>query len=416
MSVGTGSVATNDLQERLRGLLQRQPKGASLLQEFYTDPEIYARDLSRVHLRRWLCVGHASRIPNPGDWFLYDVAEESIVVVRGRDGEVRALVNVCRHRGSQVCYEREGSSRLLVCPYHAWTYDLDGKLRSARHMGSDFDASAHSLRSIHARVVEGLGVVCFADDPPALDDVQSVLGESLGCYGWREARVAHRQTYTVDANWKLVTENYEECYHCRPAHPEFSRYHASEKPDAEVEELREAARARARSLGIDVPDVFHWPGGRAGQEGVASYFDATYPGSVTGSEDGGPVAPLMGDFRDYDGGFRYVEVGPASFFLAYPDHGVVYLFVPRAPRRTDMEITWLVRGDAREGVDYELERLTWMWHVTSLADKKIIDHNQRGVCSRYYRPGPYGPMEWITRSFVEWYLEQIAPEDHRAQP
>ena len=80
-----------------------------------------------------------------------------------------------------------------------------------------------------------------------------------------------------------------------------------------------------------------------------------------------------------------------------------------------MEITWLVRGDAREGSDYERERLVWMWHVTSLADKTIIDHNQKGVSSRYYRPGPYGPMEWMASGFTEWYLEQIAPEDHRAQ-
>ncbi len=253
--------------------------------------------------------------------------------------------------------------------------------------------------------------VCFAEDPPGLDDVVRVLGDSLGRYGWAGARVAHRETYSVEANWKLVTENYEECYHCRPAHPEFARFHATEQPEGdEIAALREAVRARGRSLGIDIPDVSDWPAGRVpGQEGLGCYFDAIYPGAVTGSEDGKPVAPLMGDFEDYDGGFSYVEVGPASFFLAYPDHGVMYLFVPMASQKTDMEISWLVRRDAREGVDYDRERLTWLWHVTSLADKKIIDHNQKGVNSRYYRPGPYGPMESTSRSFTEWYLDQIAP-------
>ena len=398
-------------RQRVAGLLEKQPKGSSLLTGFYSDPDIFERDISRIHLRRWLCVGHASRIPNRGDWFVFDVAGESLIVVRGRDEQIRGLVNVCRHRGSHVCYEREGNARALVCPYHAWTYDLDGTLRSARHMGPDHDTSQFSLTQIHVRILEGLIFVCFAEDPPGLGDVERVLAGSLRRYGWSGAKIAHRATYSVDANWKLATENYQECYHCRPAHPEFSRHHATEKPDDETHELRAEVRRRALEMGIDIPEFSTWPHGSAsGEEGVNCSHDAAYPDSVTGSEDGRPVAPLMGDFSDYDGGFTYLEVGPTSYFLAYPDHGVMYLFVPSAPQKTDMEVIWLVRGDAQEGVDYERERLTWMWHVTSIADKRIIDHNQRGVNSRFYRPGPYGPMEPQALTFVEWYLDQVRPE------
>jgi phenylpropionate dioxygenase-like ring-hydroxylating dioxygenase large terminal subunit len=395
--------------DRIASLIERQPKGSPLLQEFYSDPEIFQRDIERIHLRRWLCVGHESRIPNQGDWFRFDVAEESIILVRGRDDEVRALVNVCRHRGSRVCYEESGNSRMLVCPYHAWTYDLDGRLRATRHMGADFDASPHALAQIQLRILEGLIFVCFADDPPGLEDAERMLRASLGRYGWSKARVAHRQTYSVDANWKLATENYQECYHCTPAHPEFSRWHATEKPDSEVVELRAAAAERARAMGIEIPTVEKWPYAAPGQEMADSSYDATYPGSVTGSEDGQPVAPLMGEFSSYDGGFCYADVGPASFFLAYPDHGLLYLFIPRAAQKTEMEIVWLVDENAREDVDYERAKLTWLWDVTSVADKLIIDQNQQGVNSRYYRPGPYGPMEAQTRSFTEWYLQQISP-------
>ena len=141
--------------DHIASLIERQPKGSALLHEFYSDPEIFRRDIDRVHLRHWLCVGHVSRIPKKGDWFRFDVAEESVILVRGRDDEVRALVNVCRHRGSRVCYEESGNTRMLVCPYHAWTYDLDGRLRAARHMGADFDASSHALQQIHLRVLEG---------------------------------------------------------------------------------------------------------------------------------------------------------------------------------------------------------------------------------------------------------------------
>lgn len=394
----------------VESLLERQPKGSPLLQEFYSDPEIFERDIERIHLRHWLCVGHQSRVREPGDWFRFDIAGESIIVVRGRDALLRALVNVCRHRGSRVCYEAEGSARMLVCPYHAWTYDLDGRLRAARQMGPDFDVSGQALPELHLRVLEGLIFVCFAPDPPGLESAERMLSASLRHYGWANARVAHRASYSVDANWKLVTENYMECYHCAPAHPEFSRHHATEKPDDEVAELRARAARRARAMGIEIPLVLDWPVSSAPDQEMADCsHDATFPGSVTGSEDGGPLAPLMGDFTDYDGGFTYLDVGPASFFLAYPDHGLIYLFTPRAPQKTDMEVLWLVRDDAREGKDYDRERLTWLWHVTSVADKQIIDQNQLGVNSRYYAPGPYGPMEAQTRSFVEWYLGQIHP-------
>jgi Rieske 2Fe-2S family protein len=160
-------------------------------------------------------------------------------------------------------------------------------------------------------------------------------------------------------------------------------------------------------MGIEIPDVLDWPFGTPGQEMADSFYDAIYPGSVTGSENGQPVAPLMGEFSDYDGGFCYADVGPASFFLAYPDHGMVYLFIPRTAQRTDMEIIWLVAEDAKEGEDYDRAKLTWLWDVTSIADKLIIDQNQQGVNSRYYHPGLYGPMESQTRSFSEWYLQEL---------
>jgi len=397
--------------EQLRELIAAHPKGCALQQVFYSDPSIYALDLERIFMRRWLCVGHESRIPRSGDYFVHDVAGESLIIVRGADQVVRALVNVCRHRGSEVCYEKEGHAKVLICPYHAWAYELDGSLRAARQMTESIDKSQYGLAQIHLRILEGLIFVCFADEPPKLDHAEQTLRASLGRYGWANAKVAHRGIYGVDANWKLAMENYFECYHCGPAHPEFATHHATERyltPEAKA--LREQAHARAKEMGIEIPYVANWPRANApGEEIVDAFHDATYPGSVTGSEDGQRVAPLMGDFTDYDGGFSYVDVGPASTFLAYPDYGVIYLFIPRDIQKTDMEIIWLVAKDAQEGVDYDRERLIWMWDVTSIADKKIIDHNQKGVNSRYYKPGPYSPMEEMPRAMTEWYLEQIAP-------
>jgi Rieske 2Fe-2S family protein len=398
-------------------LIQRHKPGFGLAQEFYRDPAVFQRDIARVHMRHWLCVGHVSRIPKPGDYFVYDIADESFIIVRDRAGEIRALANVCRHRGSQVCYEREGSSKAFVCPYHGWTYDLDGSLRNARLSGAEVDKSQYGLARLHLRIIEGLILVCCADEAPDLGEAERLLGSALGHYGWAKAKVVHRASYSVDANWKLTTENYMECYHCAPAHPEFSRFHSTAKPYEETEALRAAAERRARDMGVSIPLAVDWPWpAEPNGEGVNCAHDAMFEGAVTGSEDGKPVAPLMGDFSDYDGGFSYMEVGPASFFLAYPDHGVIYLFVPKAVQRTDMEILWLVHEDAREGEDYDLARLIWLWDVTSIADKKIIDHNQKGVNSSFYRPGPYHPMEVQARNFVEWYLNEIRDDGGAAAP
>ena len=396
------------LAGRMQELKADQPEGVALLQPYYSDPAIFDLDIERVHLARWLCVGHVSQVAEPGSWFRFDVAGESLIIVHGLDGEIRALVNVCRHRGSRVCYEQSGRSRRLMCPYHGWSYDMQGRLASAPRT-ENLDPSAYSLAQVHCRVSVGLIFVCFADSPPGMDFVDTTLRQSLGRYGWGSARVAHRASYSVTANWKLVTENYQECYHCRPAHPEFARFHATERPDSEVGELREQTAAKALAAGIEIPEINRWPGcDESGHEGIACSSDALYDDAVTGSRDGGPVAPLMGDFKDYHDGFMtYVDVGPSSFFLAYPDHGMMYLFLPRSVQRTDMEVIWLVDANAQEGVDYEVEALTWLWKVTSDADKKIIEENQQGVNSRFYVPGPYTPMERQTQDFTEWYLRQV---------
>jgi len=331
-------------------------------------------------------------------------------VVRGQDREVRALLNVCRHRGSRVCTQGSGHARggVFVCPYHAWSYGLDGRLRAARHMPDDFDRASHGLKSVHTRVLEGLIFVSFADTPLGLGHVEAALAGSARLYGWARAKVAHRETYPVRANWKLAVENYMECYHCGPAHEEYSRFHLYARPAPLNRAADERVRRRAGALGVAIGEVDYWGlNARRGEEAAGSARSALSEGAVTGSEDGRPLAPLMGQFPDYDGGVTFFDVGLTSDFLAYPDHGLIYRFIPNTVQSTDMEVIWLVREDARAGVDYDLERLTWLWKVTSLADKRIIELNQQGVNSRFYEPGPYTPMEEHAQRFVEWILSEL---------
>ena len=389
--------------------LARLRPGYALNREFYCEPQIFERERRRLLERHWHCAGHHSQVPEPGDFFTTELFGESLIIVRGSDREVRTLLNVCRHRGSRVCTEDSGRARGgFVCPYHAWNYTLDGSLRAAARMMPGFDRSAHALKRLHTQVIEGLIFISFAEQPLGLATVAQTLAGCARVYGWADAQVAHRETYAVRANWKLAVENYMECYHCGPAHEEYSRFHLYARPAALNHEADERVRQRARELGLAIGEASHW--GREappGEEAAACLRSSLAEGTMSGSQDGKPLAPLMGEFTEYDGGVTFFDVGLTSDFLAYPDHGLIYRFIPRSVHSTDMEVIWLVRGGARAGLDYDLERLTWLWKVTSMADKRIIELNQQGINSRYYEPGPYSEMEQDTRRLTEWILEEL---------
>jgi len=394
--------------QEISHLARSQPRMRALDQQFYRDPDVYALDMDRIFMNSWLYAGHQSEIPSVGDWFLYELAEESVIIVRSGENDINALLNVCRHRGSRICLEASGCSRRLTCSYHGWTYDLEGQLRAAAHMGEGFDKSGIALKRIHCEVIEGMIMINFAEQPAALDAARQELSDCLAPYHLARAKVAHRQSYPMRANWKLAVENYTECYHCAPAHPEYSRGHSLAEPEHKHSKLYEEMFARAPVCGLRDKQV-----NRIYQDATgfgADYLYERYPlvrGHVTGSEDGRPVAPLMGDIKDYYGGATDFQIGPVTFALAYCDYVVIYAFKPLDGDRSDCNITWLVDGDAEAGKDYDRDRLVWLWDVTTEADKRIIENNARGVNSRFYQPGPYSEMETYTWKFVDWYLEAL---------
>jgi Rieske 2Fe-2S family protein len=394
--------------KEIRKLAKQQSDRHALAQAFYSDPAIYRQDIERIFLKSWLYAGHWSEIPNVGDWLLYEFDSESVIIVRSAEQEVSALLNVCRHRGSRVCVESRGCSKLLRCRYHGWSYDLQGQLRAAAHMDESFDPSNIRLKKIPVEVLDGMIFINFADEPADFSAVRDGLADCLAPYGLENAKVAHRQNYPIAANWKLAVENYCECYHCAPAHPEYSMGHGLAHADSRTEALYEAVMSRADACGLSGREVNRMY--LAAPEFGADYAFERYPlirDHLTGSEDGRPVAPLLGSVRDYDGGATDLQVGPVSYALIYCDHAVIYHFKPLSLETADCDITWLVRGDAEEGVDYDRERLTWLWDVTTHADKAIIERNQQGVNSRYYVPGPLSTWEDYTWKFLSWYLETM---------
>ena len=399
----------NGIDFDLSALIAAQRAGHSLDQAFYGDPAIYAVECDRVVFRHWHYACHISQIPEAGCYRLFDVGGESFIVVRQKDGGVKALVNVCRHRGSRVCWAAGGKARSFVCPYHGWAYGLDGKLLAARMMPEDLDKESHGLSEIAAQVYQGLVLIHF--DPPGGDfeAASAALDESLAPFELARTKVAAAQVWRIDANWKLAVENYRECYHCSPAHPEFAKSHSIKRPYPEIGPLVEAMRPKSEAAGAPV-DTVGSEFGNLGAERMDYHYDRypLYEGYVTGSEDGQLLGPLLGRLTGFDGGASNFSLGRLCYLLIYSDHAVVYRFTPTGPKACDCEIVWLVHQDAKEGRDYDLERLTWLWRVTTDADKAIIEQNQLGVDSRYYRPGPYAPMEDYALIFRDWYLEALA--------
>ncbi len=396
------------IDSEFNAVLEAQSERRALARAFYADEGIYERDVEQIFMRSWLYAGHVSEIPETGDWFLYELDRESVIIMRDAEDSIHALVNVCRHRGSRICLEARGNSKRLACRYHGWVYGLDGALLAAREMDPDFDYAAHSLRKIHCEVLAGMIFINFAEHPGDFGPVREGLGPRLEPYRLEEAKVAHRQDYPMQANWKLAVENYTECYHCAPAHPEYSRGHGLAHAKNRLEQGYDRIYEEAPDCGLSDSEINRIYG--AALSFGSDFAYERYPlirGHVTGSEDGQAVAPLLGDISGYYGGCADFQVGPVTFALAYCDYVVIYAFRPLGKGRSTCDITWLVRGDAEEGRDYDRERVTWLWDVTTQADKQIIENNAAGVNSRFYTPGPYSNMESFTWKFVHWYLQTM---------
>ena len=399
------------MQENLDipSLLNNYRSGWSLDQQFYTDPEIYDLELDRIITRNWILAGHVSQLPNIGDYFVFNVATESAIIVKGKDGNIKAFANVCRHRGSLICLESNGNSNKFVCPYHGWVYDHDGSLLAARSMPEDFSKEDHGLHPVSIEILGGLIFVCFCDSPPSLSDAKRDLAKPFEWMEFDNLKVAAEKTYPIPANWKLAIENYQECYHCATAHPEYSEMHTRKFDPDRRDRMQSDMQSKMVDCGLENLEIdFIDTWAKPGQQGYGYERMALIKGYETGSRNGKPLAPLLGKLTGFDGGASDFVIGPFTFLLAYSDHLVAYVFSPVDRENCTCKIFWLVRGDAIEGSDYNVDELTWLWDITTQADEKIIVNNWKGVCSRYYKPGPFSKMETMEQRYIDWLVQQLS--------
>jgi Rieske 2Fe-2S family protein len=416
LSPNTAAVLT--AREDMLARLRRRKPATALERDFYTKPEDFQIDLDLIWYRDWLFVGHDCEVLNPGQYLTVQVGEYPVVVVRDRDGGLRAFHNSCRHRGSRICSEEHGTSARLMCPYHQWTYSLDGRLLAARDMGSSFDKTQYGLKSIHCTSVGGYIWICLAKAAPDFDPVRRLLEPYFLPHNLHQAKVAYEYTIIENANWKLVWENNRECYHCFANHPELLRTFPEDPTISGVDD------------GIGNPRITakwkHWEGiGLPSQFKISAdgqYRTTRYPlieGKTSYTMDGQAAVkrPLSDAVAERDVGTLLLFHFPTTWNHVMADHATTFRLLPLSSTTTQLTTKWLVHADAVEGVDYDLKRLTEVWVATNDSDRRVCQENQIGVNSPAYVPGPYSPVhEAGVTQFVDWYcthIEERLTEDAR---
>jgi Rieske 2Fe-2S family protein len=387
----------------LRQLLQSRLPGHALPQALYTSQDAFDFDVREIFGRSWVMAGLACEVPAPGAALALTVGTSPVVIVRDREGALRAFHNSCRHRGAMVCPAGRSQRQVLVCPYHQWSYSLTGKLISARRMQESFDPAAHPLRPVHVRDVAGCLYVCLAEDPPPFEDFAAGLAPLLAPHDLPNAKLAHEAVFVEKGNWKLVMENARECYHCAVRHPDLALTFPTEvRAHFEGDEEGRVAKfeARMETAGLPVgPTLGHW------------WQAVRFPlnqGVVSMTMDGRhAVRRLMVDKADGDIGSVRFAIEPNSFCHALADHLFVFMAEPSGPQETLVTAKWYVHKDAVEGVDYHIENLVALWLTTNRQDIELVENNQRGVNSVGYVPGPYSEeAEALVGRFTDWYCNE----------
>ncbi len=412
MTMNTTEITT------IKDLLDTRQPNHGLPRPFYHDDLLYQAEMEAIWRHDWLFAGHSCQIQNPGDYFLYDVEGDSVIIIRADDGQVNAFFNVCRHRGSVICQEPQGSVRRFVCPYHQWTYDRSGRLLLQNGMQEGLDKSQLGLHPAHAREVEGMIFISLAHEPVDFNPVAAAIAPVAKPQGLGRGKVAKMMDFDVESNWKLVWENNRECYHCNVNHPQyikanFDHYNADDTIPRVAERLKAVTTRlefKLSALGMTVRDETGMTEFPDPDHGIwyAANRTPLVEGYVSESMDGKQVAPLMGDYTDPDVGTLRIRSLPNFWIHASCDHSVAVRLTPNGLAHTSIRMIWLVDSKAEEGRDYDLEKLIPFWLLTAEQDWKICANQQRGVSSHAYTPGPLSTYkEYNLDRFLRWYIQEM---------
>src|SRR6266487_1477525 len=382
------SVTQTQVVPAFRRTTETFAAGAKTLeQKYFVSPEIFAEEQEKIFSRCWMLVGHQSQIGKGGDYFTAQVAGESLIIIRDQRGTVRGFYNVCRHRGTRLREDACGHVSAIQCPYHAWTYGLDGRLIGAPHMDEvpGFDKADYSLRPVRLALWEGFIFINLDENAMPLEEWFASLIGKFSHWNMSILRPAKRIEYDVRANWKLMFENYSECYHCPGVHPMLSKVSPYDSAENDLTE--------GPFLG--------------GFMKINKGAGLTMSGKACALPVGG-IKRGDGEEGEDDGLVFYYSIFPNMLLSLRPEYVMVHQLWPKSPERTLIVCDWFFHPDAFNRPDFKPDDAIEFWDMTNKQDWHVCELSQQGIASRAYEPGPYSSRESIPAAFDREYLRQMA--------
>ncbi|HYL05441.1 MAG TPA: aromatic ring-hydroxylating dioxygenase subunit alpha [Thermoanaerobaculia bacterium] len=351
----------------------------TLPREYFVSEEVFRAERERIFARSWLLAGHQSQLGEPGSCLLFELDKESVLVVRDGAGEIRAFHNHCRHRGSRLCQEETTKlGPAIQCPYHAWTYGLDGALRAAPNMKevAGFDRADYPLHRVALENWEGLLFLNLAPRPAPFADSLPGLAGRFGQWHLPELRSVQRTVYEVEANWKLFFHNYSECYHCPTVHPHLNKLTPYRNTENDLDE--------GPVLG-----------------GAMWLSDPAGSMTMHGGRCAPPLAGLSAEERSR---VFYYTLFPSAFLSLHPDYVLVHRALPLAVDRTRIVCEWFFHPDAIAAPGFDPQPAVAFWDLTNRQDWELCANAYKGVVSNAWQPGPYSELESQLAAFDRQYL------------
>ncbi len=353
------------------------PGARTLDAEWYLSPDVYSRENERIFSRGWICVARREDLTEPAAFVTREVAGESLILTCDDARDIRAFYNVCRHRGTRLCTAEAGIFKgTIQCPYHAWTYALDGALRVARNMESveGFDRAEYPLHKAPVACFEGFVFVALDPDEPLATAFAPVAGRFAP---WQLAKLKRAASITYEAacNWKLIFQNYSECYHCPVIHPQLERLSSS---DSGRNDLTEGP-----FLG-----------------GYSDLRDSATALTTSGKTCRPLLAGEEHRLRVY-----YYTIFPSMLLSLHPDYVMVHYVRPVGPANTRIACEWLFDPQAMAGQNFNCSDAVEFWDLTNRQDWAVSELTQAGIGSRAYSPGPYSQQEGLLHAFDRHYQQ-----------
>ena len=347
--------------------------------KYYTSEEIFAQECDRIFTNRWLCVGREEQIPNQGDYFLQEIAGESLIVVRDSKLKIHAFYNLCRHRGTQLCTEEKGHfSGTINCPYHAWSYGLDGQLIVAPLMNelTDFCQDNYPLHQVNVITWEGFIFLNLSQSPEPFTSIFAPLNRKFQQWRLPQLRVADRMEHNVKGNWKKIFLNYCECYHCPIIHPNLAKLSPYRSGENDL-----------------ISGAFLGGFMRLNQSGTSLTMSGNRCGVVLGELSGEDLNRVY-----------YYSVLPDLLLSLFPDDVMVHRLLPQSPSQTQVVCEWLFSPESFEQTDFNPDDAVRFWDRVNQQDWQVCELMQAGVSSRAYTPGLYSSAESLLAQFDREFL------------